>query len=166
MDMTYQLVTLEERTVVGLRARMRNEDPACGAAIAGLWGRLFSEGLYFQIPHPADDHSIGLYDAYESDMTGPYDVTIGRAVTDPEGRPGDMVVKTIPAGTYAAFVIRGDMREAVGRFWAAVWQMPLDRAYTADFEEYWPPVEGEEQEIHIFLALKHGGSGHGGQAGL
>lgn len=154
MDMTYKLVTLEEKTVVGLSTRMRNGDPDCGKNIAGLWGRLFGEGLFFQIPHPADEHSIGLYDAYETDMTGPYDVTIGRAVTDPEGRPQGTVVKTIPAGKYAEFVIHGDIQEAVGQFWTEVWRMPLPRAYTADFEEYWPETEGAEQEIHIFLALQ------------
>lgn len=153
MTMDHQIVTLEERTVVGLTGRMRNGDPGCGAAIAGLWQRLFEEGIFFAIPHPADEHSIGLYDAYETDMTGPYDVTIGRAVTDPTGRPGGTVVKTIPAGKYAEFVVRGDIQAAVGEFWEQVWQMPLDRAYTADFEEYWPQVEGEAQEIHIFLAL-------------
>lgn len=154
MDMTYQIVTLEERTVVGLSARTRNDDPACGETIGTLWRRLFEEGVFFAVPHPDGEHSIGLYDAYETDMTGPYDVTIGRAVTDPAGRPGGTVVKTIPAGRYAEFVVRGDMRTAVGAFWAAVWQMPLERAYTADFEEYWPQKEGEEPEIHIYLALK------------
>lgn len=154
MDMSYQIVTLEERTVVGLSARMRNEDPECGAVIAGLWRKLFEEGTFFAIPHPADERSIGLYDSYETDMTGPYDLTVGRAVTHPEGRPEGTVVKTIPAGRYAEFVVRGDVQEALGAFWSAVWQMPLDRAYTADFEEYGPPAEGGEQEIHVFLSLK------------
>ena len=154
MDMNYQIVTLGPRTVVGLSARMTNQDPACGRTIAGMWEKLFVEGLFFAVPHPADEHSIGLYDAYETDMDGPYDVTIGRAVTDPAGCPAGMVVKSIPAGRYAEFVVRGDIQTAVGAFWTAVWQMPLDRAYTADFEEYWPQVEGEAQEIHIFLSLK------------
>ena len=30
MDMSYQIVELEEKTVVGLTARMRNDDPECG----------------------------------------------------------------------------------------------------------------------------------------
>lgn len=154
MELNYKIVTLEEQTVVGLKARMRNGDPDCGKNIAALWEKLFAEGLFFRIPHPASEHSIGLYDAYESDMTGPYDVTIGRAVTDPADSPEGMTVKTIPAGKYAEFVIRGDIQEAVGQFWTEVWKTPLDRAYTADYEEYWPPVEGEEQEIHVFLALR------------
>ena len=165
MDMSYQIVELEEKTVVGLTARMRNDDPECGAAIGALWRRLFEEGIFFAVPHPADDHSIGLYDAYETDMTGPYDVTIGRAVTDAAERPAGTAVKTIPAGRYAEFVVRGDVQRAVGEFWTEVWKLPLDRAYTADFEEYWPEAEGEEQEIHVFLSLKQEGE-YGGQAGL
>lgn len=110
MDMSYQIVELEEKTVVGLTARMRNDDPECGAAIGALWRRLFEEGIFFAVPHPADDHSIGLYDAYETDMTGPYDVTIGRAVTDAAERPAGTAVKTIPAGRYAEFVVGGTSR--------------------------------------------------------
>ena len=53
----------------------------------------------------------------------------------------------------------------MGEFWTEVWKLPLYRAYTADFEEYWPEVEGEEPEIHVFLALKQEEE-HGGQAGL
>ena len=165
MDMSYQIVELEEKTVVGLTARMRNDAPECGAAIGALWRRLFEEGIFFAVPHPADDHSIGLYDAYETDMTGPYDVTIGRAVTDAAERPAGTAVKTIPAGRYAEFVVRGDVQRAVGEFWTEVWKLPLDRADTADFEEYWPEAEGEEQEIHVFLSLKQEGE-YGGQAGL
>lgn len=153
MDMTYKIVELPETSVVGLCARARNDDPEMGAVIGGLWQKLFQEGIFFAIPNPADDHSIGMYDAYETDMTGPYDVTIGRRVTEAQPLPGT-VVKTIPAGKYAEFVIRGDIQKAVGEFWMEVWKMPLDRAYTADFEEYWPEVAGEEQEIHVFLALK------------
>lgn len=59
MDMSYQIVELEEKTVVGLTARMRNDAPECGAAIGALWRRLFEEGIFFAVPHPADDHSIG-----------------------------------------------------------------------------------------------------------
>jgi len=57
------------------------------------------------------------------------------------------------------------VQRAVGEFFREDWKRPLDRAYTADFEEYWPEAEGEEQEIHVFLALKQEGE-HGGQAGL
>ena len=34
MDMSYQIVELEEKTVVGLTARMRNDDPECAVAAA------------------------------------------------------------------------------------------------------------------------------------
>ena len=86
-------------------------------------------------------------------------------MTEAAERPAGTAVKTIPAGRYAEFVVRGDVQRAAGEFWTEVWKLPLDRAYTADFEEYWPEAEGEEQEIHVFLALKQEGE-HGGQAGL
>ncbi len=153
MDMSYEIVTLEAKTVVGLSARTKNDSPDCGAVIGGLWQKLFEEGVYFAVPNKADDRTIGMYDAYVTDMTGPYDVTIGCAVTDPAGKPEGTVVKTIPAGKYAKFVVHGDVQEAVGQFWMEAWKLPLDRAYTADFEEYFHTAEGPVCEIHIYLAL-------------
>ena len=152
--MDYEIVNLEAKTVVGLSARMRNDDPACGAVIGGMWQRLFEQGIFFAIPNKVDDRSIGMYDNYVTDMTGPYDVTIGCAVSDPAGKPEGTVVKTIPAGKYAKFVVRGDVQQAVGEFWMEVWKLPLDRAYTADFEEYLHMEEGPVSEIHVYLALK------------
>lgn len=154
MNMDYEIVELPRQTVVGLTGRMRNDDPGCGAVIGGMWQRLFEGGIFDAIPNKAGMSTIGLYSDYETDMTGPYDVTIGCAVTDPDGRPEGTAVKTIPAGRYAEFVICGDVQQAVGEFWMEVWKLPLPRAYTADFEEYRSAAKEEEPEIHIFLSLK------------
>ena len=71
MDMSYEIVTLEAKTVVGLSARTKTDSPDCGAVIGGLWQKLFEEGVYFAVPNKADDRTIGMYDAYVHDMTGP-----------------------------------------------------------------------------------------------
>lgn len=65
-----------------------------------------------------------------------------------------MVVKKIPQGNYAKFIIKGHMQRAVGEFWSNLWGLSLDRKYSSDFEEYQNNSgDMENQEIHIFIAL-------------
>ncbi len=63
-------------------------------------------------------------------------------------------MRTIPAGIYAKFIVHGHMQQAVGDFWGKLWDMPLDRAFTCDFEEYQPGSDFNNAEVHIYLALK------------
>ena len=63
------------------------------------------------------------------------------------------MVKIIPAGRYAKFVVVGDQVEAVGSAWAEIWQMPLKRTYTGDFEEYVSVMEDGQCEIHLYIAI-------------
>ncbi|MDD4692194.1 GyrI-like domain-containing protein [Eubacterium aggregans] len=146
--MDYELVSLEEKIVVGLSATTGNNDPKMGEIIGNLWKKLYEGGVYPQINNKVDDHAIGLY----SDYTGEtYCVTVGTAVSAADNP--ELARKIIPAGRYARFLIRGDMVQAVVAAWSAIWEMDLDRSFTGDFEEYLSPdpVNGE---IAIYVALK------------
>jgi len=147
----YQIVTLQEKKVAGLCARTANDDPNMGTIIGGLWQRLFGEKLFFMLPHKVNAHSIGLYSDYGDDG---YDVTAGCEVDSFSGLPEGVTAKTIPAGHYAEFVVYGDETEAVARLWNEIWQMPLERTYTGDFEEYFDGPDGAAREIHVFIAIK------------
>lgn len=151
--MDYEIVSLEAKTVVGLTARTGNSDPKMNEVIGGLWKRLFGDGLFFSMKNKVNEHSIGLYSNYEDGMTGAYDITVGCEVSGTPELPPDAVVKTIPAGRYAKFVVHGDMVKAVGAAWVEIWNTPLDRAYTGDFEEY-VSQDAEHGEIDIYIALK------------
>lgn len=61
----------------------------------------------------------------------------------------ELSVKVIPAGKYAKFSIHGDMVEAVANTWKEIWQTPLDRTFTGDFEEYITMTD-----IDIYIAVK------------
>lgn len=147
----YQLVRLQEKKVAGLCARTSNNDPEMGRIIGGLWQRLFGEKIFFSMPHKVNARSIGLYSDYGQND---YDVTVGCEVDSTEGLPEGLVCKTIPGGNYAEFVVHGNEVDDVAKLWGEIWQMPLDRTYTGDFEEYYDGPDGSAREIHIYVAVK------------
>ncbi|MCX8129746.1 MAG: GyrI-like domain-containing protein [Clostridia bacterium] len=66
-----------------------------------------------------------------------------------------LVVRTIPAGKYAEFTIRGHVQEAVGALWQEIWQMGLERLYSYDFEVYHNNSEDiNDQMIDIYISIK------------
>ncbi len=146
--MNYEIVTLKEKTLLGLSARTGNDDPNMGEIIGGLWKKLFTEGVYESIKNKSNEYSIGLYSDY-SDNT--YSITVGAEVS--ENNNPELIKKTIPAGKYAVFSIEGNMVTAVAQSWNEIWQTDLDRSYAGDFEEYLNS-DPENAKIKIYIALK------------
>lgn len=105
--MTYEIVRLSAKTIVGLQARTSHADPAAGAVIGGLWGRLYA-GLYETIPGKLNGKSIGLYTGYAGDA---YDVVVGCEAADGKELPAGAVQAVIPAGRYAKFIVHGDVQK-------------------------------------------------------
>lgn len=142
--MKYEIVTLEAKRMVGFCARTGNKEENMSGVIGGLWqqweGMTLEEGGKY----------IGLYSDYEG-MT--YNVTVGREVEESTPIPKGMVEKRIPQGKYAKFVIHGDVVQAVQRAWTEIWEMPLERTFTGDFEEYQEGTDLENMEIHIYVAM-------------
>lgn len=151
--MQYEIVTLPEKTVVGFQARTSNASPDMQSVIGILWQKLFAGDTFSSIPCKCNDRSIGLYSGYSADGME-YDVTVGCEVKDASALPQGMVSSVIPAGRYAKFSALGDDVDTVAKLWGEIWNTPLDRAFTGDFEEYFPAPEGEEREIHIYIALR------------
>ena len=143
--MNYEIVELKEKTIVGFAARTSNEDPQMGAIIGDLWKQLYTPENTEKIQNRVNAYAIGLYSDYAKDG---YQVTAGFEVSDAESGNG-FTVKTIPAGRYAKFSVHGDMIEAVANFWKEIWETPLDRTFTGDFEEYL-----SQEDIDIYIAIK------------
>lgn len=80
-----------------------------------------------------------------------YDVTVGYDVSKNENP--EFIVKTIPAGKYAKFMIKGHMINAVVDAWNKIWTLSLNRSFTGDFEEYLNESM-DEAEVAIYIALK------------
>lgn len=149
----YQIVRMEEKKLAGLCARTSNTDPKMGEVIGGLWQKLY-QGLFHQLPGKVNDRAIGLYSDYENEAEGLYDITVGCEVEASTELPAGVTVKTIPAGNYAEFVVHGDDVQAVAKMWGEIWQMPLERTFTGDYEEYYESKDPNNREIHLFIAVK------------
>lgn len=151
--MDYEIVKLEEKKAAGLTARTNNQSPDMGAVIGGLWNRFYSEGIYTSIPGKANGKALGIYTEYEGNEKGDYSIVVACEVEGEQELPEGIVIKTIPAGSYAKFIVRGDMHEAVAKGWEEIWKMDLPRAFSCDFEEY-QNDDMEDAEIHIYVGLK------------
>lgn len=150
--MNYEIVNLEEKTIVGITARTRNSDANMGQVIGGLWGSFFGEGVYSSIENKVNTYTVGLYSDYESDVNSEYSITVGCEVMSAANQPQNTAVKTIKKGKYAKFTVHGHMQKAVAEFWQKLWAMDLDRTYQSDFEEYINADE-DNAEINIYISL-------------
>ena len=134
--MNYEIVNLEEKRVVGLAARTNNQSPEMGAVIGGLWEKFYGEGVYAQIENKTSDKVLGIYTDYAGGAMDDYTIMVACEAAESETMPKDTIVKTIPAGRYAKFVVKGDMHTAVANCWMEIWSMDLPRTFISDFEEY------------------------------
>lgn len=146
--MNYEIVNLEQKTVVGVSAITGNNDPKMSDIIGGLWDKLYQTGVYEKINNKINEYAIGLYSDYTADK---YCVTAGNEVSKADN--DDLIVKVIRAGKYAKFSVHGNMQKAVADAWGEIWKMNLDRSFTGDFEEYLN-CDFENADIDIYIALK------------
>lgn len=150
--MNYEVVNLKEKKVIGVTCKTKNSDSDMQLKIGSLWNKLYNEGLYAKINNKENGKSLGIYSDYESDCNGVYSVTVGCEVNDTTDIPKDAVVKVIPEGKYAKFIVKGHVQKAVAEFWGKLWNMNLDRNYKCDFEEY-QDCDMENAEIHIYISI-------------
>ena len=149
----YTLTEKQAITIVGIKCRTSNDPEAGPLDIPKLWGQFFSENIIAQIPHKSSNEVIALYCDYEGDYTKPYTVVIGCPVASVDSLPAHLVAKTIPAGTYALFQAVGEHPKTLIETWNRIWQTPLKRSYTGDFEVYGDKFSKSPQEVEVFIAL-------------
>lgn len=153
--MEYEIVDLEEKLVEGLMIKTSNLEGKAMQDIGLLWQKFFQDGAYHKMDNKVNAKTIGLYTDYEGDFTMPYYFLTCAEVSQSSRLLENRVIKTIPKGKYAKFVIRGDMQKAVGEAWSKIWKMDLKRKYSCDFEEYQNDSQDmQKQEIHIYIALE------------
>lgn len=145
--MEYETVMLDEMIIEGVSCTTSNTAPDMQAKIGGLWQKLYGENIPDKLTNKTNPFVYGVYSNYSSDFTGEYTFTAGCPVTCAQDMEGISSV-VIPSGKYAKFIVHGDMVKDVAAFWCRLWVMNLNRAYTADFEEY-----VGEHDFNIYISL-------------
>lgn len=153
--MKYEIVELEEKIVEGIGIKTTNENGKAIQDIANMWKKFFEGGIYSKISNKINNNTIGLYTDYEGDFTKPYKFITCTEVNKANFNIEDRIIKIIPKGKYAKFVVTGDVKQAVGQAWNEIWNMNLKRKYACDFEEYQNVKENSlSQEIHIYISIE------------
>lgn len=151
--MDYEIVRLSEKTVAGLMARTSNSAPDMNSVIGNLWGQFYQSGIYNAIPNKKNGKVLGIYTDYENNEKGEYSIITACEVEEDKNIPDGASVRKLSAGTYAKFIVKGELHKAVADFWGALWNMDLPRAFLCDFEEY-QNSDPENSEIHMYISLK------------
>jgi predicted transcriptional regulator YdeE len=145
--MSTEIKTVEAFKIKGFQARTTNaaeQSPQTGK-IGGLWQQFFTSSLF----EPTAT-VVGVYNNYESDAFGAFDVTAGVAFSQSDAPDAKTV--QIRAGQYLVFHGKGAMPQAVIDAWVQVWQHfgqprnDFERVYATDFEQY---VGADEVVVHI-----------------
>jgi predicted transcriptional regulator YdeE len=153
--MNYSRVSQKALSIIGVELRTTNAEGKAFQDIPAFWRRVQEEDLLAAVPAVADQQKIyAIYTDYSPD--GAYAMIIGKQVSSLATVPAGMVSCTIPAGNYALFTAQGaEFALAVGAEWSAIWQMPLERAFSCDFEVYDAALLSKPvPEVPIYVALK------------
>ncbi|WP_134701964.1 GyrI-like domain-containing protein [Ammoniphilus sp. YIM 78166] len=118
------------------------EDDRLMEKIAGLWkeasGRLANQGCI----------AYGLYHEYESNYKGDYTLSI--ALEDNDREPYLEIPKN---SRYEIFHVASTEQQGMINTWKEIWRQEetgtLERAYTFDFEKYYP-----NGKIEVYIAIK------------
>ena len=164
--MKYEIVEISKKTLVGLKARIKEEKTAPDT-IWNLWKDLYSEKGVRNVKDRKNGNLMGVYYNYSNENGFEYDCLTGCEVKGiADEIPENMIKIEIPEGKYAKFVIFGNPEKAVGEFWYKFWEefgkeKSDIRNYTYDFEEYITKdnyeISGENyenMEIHIYISIK------------
>ena len=97
-----------------------------------------------------------VYTDYEKDHTKPYTTIVGYAVENVNAVPEGLVAKSIAGENYTKFTAKGKLDAGVVyNEWLNIWNAPIDRTYTTDFEVYDEKAANpQDAEVDIFIAVK------------
>lgn len=139
---------------MGLAIRTTNAAEANPSVskIPGLWGRFTAEQWSERLQTVgAFGPTIAVYSAYESDISGSYQLLVGRQVRNSQSVSPPLQIVSVPQASYLVFRCPGPLPQAVIDGWRDVWAYfarpnARQRAYTFDFERY---PDGEPVEIWV-----------------
>lgn len=147
---------IQKFNVIGISIRTTNEDGQSGKDIPALWNKFMTEEIQGKIPNKVSGDIFCIYTDYEKDHTKPYTTILGCKVESLDNIPEDMVGKTIESAAYEELIAKGNLSEGiVYNKWLEIWNLDLNRSFTADFEVYGSKTQNPENaEVDIYIALR------------
>ncbi len=147
---------IEPFKIIGIGIRTTNEGQKATRDIAALWQRFMRDQILEKIPNKTESTIYSLYTDYQGDHTQPYLAIIGCKVSDLSEIPDGMVGKSFSGGSYCKTSARGDLMQGlIVNHWSKIWELDLDRAYTADFEVFGKKSQNpNDAEVDFYVALK------------
>lgn len=149
-------VKIEPFKVIGIAVRTTNENNQAAQDIPVLWEKLMKENIVENIPNKIDITIYSIYTDYEKDHTKPYTTLLGCKVENLDIIPEGMIGKSFEGGNYVKFTPKGNLAEdLVINEWIKIWNMDLERIFTADFEVYGEKAQNpSDAEVDILIAVK------------
>ena len=149
-------IKIEPFKVIGISVRTTNENGQSAIDIGELWNKFMSEGIVEKIPNKIDNTIFSIYTDYESDYTKPYTTLLGCKVENLNKIPKGMTGTEFKGGSYRKLTAKGDLvKGAVFGEWSKIWEMDLNRKYSADFEIYGEKAQNPtDAEVDIFVAIR------------
>lgn len=147
---------IQKFNVIGISVRTTNENGQSGKDIPALWNTFMSEAIQSKIPGKISEELFCIYTDYEKDHTTPYTTILGCKVYNLDFIPENMVGKTIESANYEELIAKGNLSEGVVyNKWLEIWNLDLDRSFTADFEVYGEKAQNPENaEVAIYIAIQ------------
>ena len=154
-SLTYRLKKMPEITVVGVSRRTCNADGRSVDDFPAVWREFLTKNAMAQIKNRVVPPVMyAVYSDYEKDWTKEFNFLIGCGVTRAPSVPDGLIVRRIPAQTYAHFVAKGEMPGSLIEVWSSVWLSTLPRTYTFDFEVYDQRfTRPTEKEVDVYVAV-------------
>ncbi|NHF61397.1 AraC family transcriptional regulator [Flavobacteriaceae bacterium TP-CH-4] len=149
-------VTIEPFKLIGISLRTTNENGRAAEEIGALWQQFMANGIIDRIPNKTDNAVYSLYTDYEGDHTKPYTVLLGCKVTTLETVPDGMVGRSFEGGNYVRITAKGDLTKGlILNQWARIWELDLQRRYTADFEVFGDKAQNPvDAEVDFLVAVE------------
>ena len=147
-------VKIEPFMIIGISVRTTNENNQAAKDIGDLWGKFMCENVLGAIPNKIDSTVYSIYTDYESDHTKPYTTILGCKVSNLLTIPNGMIGKFFDGGNYVKLSAKGDlMKGLIVNKWTEIWNMNLDRVFTADFEVFGEKAQNpNDAEIDFLIA--------------
>lgn len=151
-----QNVNIKPFNLIGIAIKTTNQNGQAAKEIPALWDRFMTENILSKIPNKINNNIYSLYTAYEGDHSKPYTTIIGCEVEHINNIPEGMTGKSFNGGNYIKITAKGDLTKGlIINEWHKIWNMNLERVYTADFEIYGDKAQNiNDAEVDLFIAIK------------